>query len=603
MNLKLQIRNFVVLFFFSCAAFAQDVALFRQFNGRYDFTIVGNTLNTSENNLNNFCTITTSSSASLNLGAADEIEKAYLYWAGSGTGDLNVVLNGVPIASERNFAFFQNDLDYFCAFTDVTTQMLATGNGNYTLSDLDVSRFLDANHYCNNRTNFAGWAIVIIYKNENLPLNQINIYDGLQGVSRTQNHLTLTLSSLNVIDNVGSKIGFIAWEGDVNLPNPGFTESLKINGHILSNALNPPNNAFNGTNSFTNSRTLYNMDLDVYDIQNYIQIHDESVEIQLTSEQDFVMISTVLTKLNNQLPDATISIDNVDLECNSRRIIVDYTVYNIDSTNPLRAEVPIAIYADGTLIEQTLTVPPIPIGGSYSDIIHLTIPDEIPNDFILKFVVDDTGNGTGIVTELDETNNVFSVSVSLLVSPEFNLLDKIIACNEGLKKGTFDFSDYEEIVKVDPDHVVHFFNSQEEAQANQNPILNTNRYIASTTPKEIFVRIEDENCYSITSFFLDTKNCPPIVYNAVTANEDGWNDFFFIRGLRDIFVNFQLSIYNRWGTLVWTGNNNTENWRGQATKGIEINGNNLPDGTYYYILDLNDPDYKTPLTGYVYLTR
>lgn len=603
MNLKLQIRNFVVLFFFSCAAFAQDVALFRQFNGRYDFTIIGNTLNTSENNLNNFCTITTSSSATLNMGANDEIEKAYLYWAGSGTGDWNVVLNGVPITSERNFAYFQNDLDYFCAFTDVTSQILSTGNGNYTLSDLDVSPFLDANHYCNNRTNFAGWAIVIIYKNESFPLNQINVYDGLQGVSRTQNHLTLTLNSLNVIDNAGSKIGFIAWEGDVNLPTAGFTESLKINGHILSNALNPANNAFNGTNSFTNSRTLYNMDLDVYEIQNYIQINDESVEIQLTSEQDFVMISTILTKLNNQLPDATISIDNVALECNSRRIMVDYTVYNLDSTNPLMAEVPIAIYADGNLIEQTLTVPPIPIGGSYSDTIFLTIPDEIPNDFTLKFVVDDTGNGTGIVTELDETNNEFSVSISMLVSPEFNLLDKILACNEGLKKGTFDFSHYEEMVKVDPDHVVHFFNSQEEAQANQNPIPNTNHYVASSTPKEIFVRIEDENCYSITSFLLDTKNCPPTVYNAVTANDDGWNDFFFIRGLRDIFVNFKLSIYNRWGTLVWTGNNNTENWYGQATKGIQIGGNNLPDGTYYYVLDLNDPDYKTPLTGYVYLTR
>ncbi|MBA9075270.1 gliding motility-associated-like protein [Flavobacterium gossypii] len=603
MNLKLPIRNIIVFLLFSCTVLAQDVALFQQFNGRYDFTIVGNTLNTSENNLNTLCSISTSSSAILTMDTTDEIEKAYLYWAGSGTGDLNVLLNGTPITSERNFAFFQNDLDYFCAFTDVTAQIRTTGNGNYTLSDLDVSPFLNPTHYCNNRTNFAGWAIVIIYKNESLPLNQINVYDGLQGVSRTQNDLTLTLNSLNVIDNVGSKIGFIAWEGDVNLPNPGFTESLKINGNTLSNALNPPNNAFNGTNTFTGSSTLYNMDLDVYEIQDFIDIRDESVEIQLTSQQDFVMISTVLTKLNNQLPDATISIDNVALECNSRRIIVDYTVYNIDSTDPLIAEVPISIYANGILIEQTLTVPPIPIGGSYSDSIHLTIPDEIPNDFTLKFVVDDGGNGTGIVTELNEMNNDFSVTVSFLVSPEFNPLETIFACNEGLKKGTFNFSHYEDAVKIDPSHVVHFFASQEEAESNENPILNSHNYIASVTPKEIFVRIEDENCYSITSFLLDTKNCPPTVYNAVTANDDGWNDFFFIDGLRDIFLNFELLIYNRWGTLVWTGNNNTENWYGKATKGIEINGTNLPDGTYYYVLDLNDPDYKTPLTGYVYLTR
>lgn len=603
MNPKLQIKNLVFFFFFSCVAFAQDVSLFQQFNGRYDFTFIGNTLNTSENNLNNLCAITTSSSATLTLSPTDEIEKAYLYWAGSGTGDFNVLLNGTPITSERNFAFFQNDLDYFSGFTDITSFVQTTRNGNYTLSDLDVSSFLDAQHYCNNRTNFAGWAIVIIYKNENLPLNQINLYDGLQGVSRVNQNLTLNLNSLNVIDNAGSKIGFIAWEGDVNLPDPGFVESLRINNNILSNDLNPPNNAFNGTNSFTNSRNLYNMDLDVYEIQNYITVGDDSVEIKLTSQQDFVMISTILTKLNSQLPDATISIDNVALECNSRRIIVDYTVYNLDSTNPLRAEVPISIYADGIFIESTLTVPPIPIGGSYSDIIYLTIPEGIPNDFILEFVVDDIGNGTGIVTEINEMNNDFSVEVSLLLSPEFTPLPKLLACNQGLKKGTFNFSSYEDLVKVNPDCEVHFYNSYEDADLNENPIFNTSNYVATTTPKEIFIRIEDENCYSITSFFLDTKNCPPTVYNAVTANNDGWNDDFFIDGLRDIFVNFQLYIYNRWGVLVWTGNNNTENWYGLATKGIEINGTNLPDGTYFYVLDLNDPDYVNPMTGYVYLKR
>jgi hypothetical protein len=63
-------------------------------------------------------------------------------------------------------------------------------------------------------------------------------------------------------------------------------------------------NAFNGTNSFTGS-TLYNMDLDVYNIQNN-NIGDTSAQIQLTSGQDFVMINAIVTKLNSQLPDATL---------------------------------------------------------------------------------------------------------------------------------------------------------------------------------------------------------------------------------------------------------------------------------------------------------
>ena len=237
MNQKLRYSLSVVFLLFPVLFFAQDVSLFEQFNGRYDFLFTGNTLNTSENNLNTECTITNTSSAILNLNPDDEIQKAYLYWAGSGTGDFEVTLNGKPISAQRRFALFQNGFDYFCAFSDVTSQIQNTGNGNYTLSDLDLQSFLTPTAYCNNRTNFGGWAIVIVYKNENLPLNQLNIYDGLQGVSRDRQNLSLTLSSLNVIDNEGAKIGFVAWEGDKNLD---YNETLKINGNILSNASRLP---------------------------------------------------------------------------------------------------------------------------------------------------------------------------------------------------------------------------------------------------------------------------------------------------------------------------------------------------------------------------
>jgi hypothetical protein len=43
----------------------------------------------------------------------------------------------------------------------------------------------------------------------------------------------------------------------------------------------------------TGSNTLYNMDLDVYNIQNNIKIGDTSAKIQLTSGQDFVMITVL----------------------------------------------------------------------------------------------------------------------------------------------------------------------------------------------------------------------------------------------------------------------------------------------------------------------
>ena len=609
MKIKLLYLIFVFVFLNIYTICGQNVTLYHQFNGRFDFTMIGNTMNVAENGANDPCLIFTSSSATVSLNPSDEIENAYLYWAGSGTGDFNVKLNGQDVTSERNFSLIQpsSGKPFFSAFTDVTAQVVATGNGNYTLSDLDVSSFLNANNYCDNGTNFAGWAIVIVYKNAEFPLNQLNVYDGLETIPISSQNppelsLNITLNSLNVIDNADAKIAFVAWEGDKNIQ---VSESLYINNNLIGNPpLNPFNNAFNGTNSFTGSSTLYNMDLDVYNIQNNIQIGDTTATIKLTSGQDFVMINTVVTKLNSQLPDATIAIDDVIQQCNSRMITVNYTVSNFNSTNVLISGTPIAIYANGIFIQYAETIVPIQIDESWSSTISLVIPDSIPNDFTLLFVVDDNGTGNGIRTELNENNNTFSQLFSFWLPPNTNTLEPLHSCNEGLTKATFDFSNYDELVLANStDIFAGYYENQSDAENEINPILNPTNYTANATPKEIFIRVESENCYAITSFLLISKNCPPTIYNYVSANNDGINDTFFIEGLRDIFVNFQLEIYNRWGRLIWTGNNQTEDWNGFSNEKFIIDDRKSQNSTYYYILNLNDVDYPIPLTGWLYFTK
>ena len=590
------IKKICLIIFISCLGqmtLGQDISLYTQINGRYDFTFVGNTLNTNENSFMSTPTILTSSSADLNLASDDIIERAYLYWAGCGTGDFDVVLNGIPITAERTFSIIQTSSGWphFSAFADITNQVQATGNGTYTLSDLDVTSFI--NQYFQNRTNFAGWAILVVYENNSLPLNQLNIYDGLQAVP---NSIDITLDSLNVIDDVGAKIGFIAWEGDVGIANG---ETLQINGSILSNPpLNPSNNAFNSTNSVTGSTTLYNMDLDIYDIQNNINIGDSEAQISLASNQDYVMINAIITKLNSQLPDATVIIDNFSTSCDSGLVTLDYTIYNVNSTEVLLANTPIGFYIDGVLIGSSMTINEIPIGGSESGTITLTLPTNLNDIFTITAYVDHTN----FETELVETNNTFDVEITQLISPSFNPLDNLLTCNLGLTSGLFDFSNYEFFVTDNPDLDVAFFESFENAELNTNELFNTSNYLATTTPKDIFIRIENDfGCYSITSFQLLTENCPPIIYNAVSANEDGMNDEFFIDGLRDIFVNFKLEVYNRWGKLLWVGDNSKPFWKGYVEEGI--GHKEAPEGTYFYILYLNDPDYPEALTGYLYITR
>jgi gliding motility-associated-like protein len=574
----------------------QDISLFEQINGRYDFTFIGNTMNSAENNPTFGYITGTTSSADLNLSPSDNIIRAYLYWAGSGDGDFNVNLNGTSLVADRTFThsrfFSPNTFTYFSAFKDITSFVQNTGNGTYTLSDLDISAF-EPLHYTR-KTNFAGWAILIVYENPTLTLNQLNIYDGLQGVPDA---LQINLTNLFVMNNTNAKAGFIAWEGDSQLA----TETFSVNNIVISNASNPVNNVFNSTNSVTGSNTLYNMDLDIYEIDNYVAVGDTNATIRLSSSQDFIMINTVITKLNSQLPDATIDINNPILTCDSREVTFDYTVSNLNSTEVLQANTPITFYADSEAVATIYTQNSIPIGGIESSSTSLLIPPNIPSNFRLTAVVDDTGNGTGIVRELIENNNSSQIEVELFVSPTFNVLEDIKSCNLGFSRGIFDFSNYEDLIKTDPNDTVSFYESNSNAIAAIYPLVNTSSYEAQTTPKEIFVRIENQNCYAISSFNLTTRNCPPTVYNAVSANGDGLNDTFFIDGLRDIFVNFKLEIYNRWGKHLWTGTNNKENWDGTVEHGI---GNyKAPDGTYFYLLYLNDPDYPDTLVGYLYIAQ
>ena len=65
----------------------EPIELFQQFNGQYDFTAFGNTLNLAENGGGAGCDILTESAADLNLLPGQNILAALLYWAGSGTGD------------------------------------------------------------------------------------------------------------------------------------------------------------------------------------------------------------------------------------------------------------------------------------------------------------------------------------------------------------------------------------------------------------------------------------------------------------------------------------------------------------------------------------
>ncbi|MEM7187309.1 MAG: gliding motility-associated C-terminal domain-containing protein, partial [Bacteroidota bacterium] len=99
------------------------------------------------------------------------------------------------------------------------------------------------------------------------------------------------------------------------------------------------------------------------------------------------------------------------------------------------------------------------------------------------------------------------------------------------------------------------------------------------------------------------------IFNGVTPNGDGLNDFFEIRGIVDYPQN-NVKIFNRWGVLVFEtdGYNESDNvFRGVSNGRATVNQDKeLPTGTYYYILTFtgsDTPEGRSAYNGYLYINR
>ncbi|MGX7668983.1 gliding motility-associated C-terminal domain-containing protein, partial [Flavobacterium pedocola] len=78
----------------------------------------------------------------------------------------------------------------------------------------------------------------------------------------------------------------------------------------------------------------------------------------------------------------------------------------------------------------------------------------------------------------------------------------------------------------------------------------------------------------------------------ISPNGDGLNDGWDLEGLGARKV----QIFNRYGTTVYEhGSGYTNQWHGQSKGGDE-----LPDGTYYFVIEAGDGSTKT---GWVYINR
>ncbi len=75
-----------------------------------------------------------------------------------------------------------------------------------------------------------------------------------------------------------------------------------------------------------------------------------------------------------------------------------------------------------------------------------------------------------------------------------------------------------------------------------------------------------------------------------SPNGDGINDYWFMEGITSYPKN-KVKVFNRWGNMVYQTSgydNNTKRWDGISTEGAFFGKKTLPEGTYFYVLDLGD---------------
>jgi len=99
-------------------------------------------------------------------------------------------------------------------------------------------------------------------------------------------------------------------------------------------------------------------------------------------------------------------------------------------------------------------------------------------------------------------------------------------------------------------------------------VLNSGNY-------EFTITSAETGCsYSDSIEVMEVESC--VIPEGISPNGDGYNDIFDLSSY-DVGI---LKIYNRNGTLVYSKNNYTNQWKGQSN-----NGDLLPVGTYFYVMN------------------
>ena len=134
----------------------------------------------------------------------------------------------------------------------------------------------------------------------------------------------------------------------------------------------------------------------------------------------------------------------------------------------------------------------------------------------------------------------------------------------------------------------------EEAAGPDFPLLT---YLSPDTTVQFTVTGYMEDCGYSDEVVINVADVH--VPNAFTPNNDGSNDTWDIDDMVK-FPDAVIEVYDRWGQSVYRSVSYPEPWNGT----LRGSGPPVPEGTYYYVINLNDLNLnRPPLVGHVAIIR
>lgn len=128
----------------------------------------------------------------------------------------------------------------------------------------------------------------------------------------------------------------------------------------------------------------------------------------------------------------------------------------------------------------------------------------------------------------------------------------------------------------------------------------SNPYAWPDTNVTYYLTITDTiGCLTYDSVRIFVRDKPLLLFfipNVITPNGDGFNDVWYIKDLED-YPDNSVRIVNRWGDEVFEQAPYQNKWGGTWR------GQNLPGGTYYYILLVNNNGQQTKFDGPIMIIR